>query len=137
MANVKDFFTIAEVSKFYGLQRGSIYQAIKTKRLAAKKENGRVYISREALAAYRLNRYSRAGSWFGEELAFDKNKGEYSLPEAAKFLEVSKNFLYYSCGRNSIPYTRKNVAYVFKLEDLKDLKKRLTRKPVTGKKTRV
>lgn len=133
---LKDCFTILEVAKIYGIKKCSVYYAIKTKKISVIKEKGRLYVSNAEMMAYKLRRYSRSESRFEGELAFDKSKGEYSLPEAAKFLGVPRNVLYYQCKIKAIPFIRKNKAYVFQIEALRLFKRCLTIKSIISEKLR-
>jgi hypothetical protein len=47
------------------------------------------------LEEYTKNKYSRANSKYKGELTFDRIKGEYSVSQAAEFLGVATQKLYY------------------------------------------
>ncbi len=87
--------TVSQAAKVNGVTRQAIHFAIKMKRLNARKDNDTWLIANEDLKEYIETRYSRSKSRREGELIFDKQKGYYSINEAAKFLNRNANHVYY------------------------------------------
>jgi excisionase family DNA binding protein len=114
--------TINEVLDRVRISRQAIYFAIHSKKLKAMKIGGRLYIDEGDLIEYRNNLYSRDKSMFKGDLLYDVSQGTYSLKRAAEYLGIKYGQLYHFARKKKIKHERKRTAWIFKKEDLDNLK---------------
>lgn len=105
-------FTVSQCAKKNGVTRQAIFFAIKMKRLNASQESGTWLISDSALKEYSQSKYSRSKSRKEGELIFDKNKGYYSISDAAKLLGKNTNHIYYLVRMGKLKIHRQGSAIV-------------------------
>ncbi len=111
--------SITEAARINNVTRQAIYVAIKQKKLKASKDATRWTIHLDDLEEYRRNKYSRMKSMFDGELLFDHGKGFYSVGQAAKFLNVPAQKIYYATRVGLLKAHRKGAAWVIHIDDLK------------------
>ncbi len=122
--------SITEAARINNVTRQAIYVAIKQKKLKATKDSTRWTIHLDDLEEYRSNKYSRTKSIFDGELLFDNLKGYYSVGQAAKFLNVPAQKIYYATRVGLLKATRKGAAWVIHLDELTNYQDNyLNRKP--------
>jgi hypothetical protein len=122
-----DYFKASSLAKLGLMRQTAIYQAITTGRLKAKRENGKLMISRKDFQDYLRLRYDRSRSTFEGQPLFDPDKGECSVRQGAKLLRMEPSNLYYYIRMGYIPAKRKGKAYVLHVDDVQELKKKLTK----------
>jgi len=105
---------------------------VQGKKLKATKCDGKWMISLNDLEEYKKNKYSREKSLYEGELLFDKEKGYYSINQAAKMLNVPAQKIYYATRVGQLKAFRKGAAWVVKSEDIKEYKERYLSKSVFG-----
>jgi Helix-turn-helix domain len=127
--------TITEAAKLNKVTRQAIYVAIKLNKLKARKETAHWTIHLDDLEAYRKQKYSRAKSTFNGELLFDNNRGFYSINQAAVFLKVPNQKIYYATRVGHLTAQRKGVAWVVHLDDLKQYQELYLKKKTGKRKT--
>lgn len=113
-------YSLKETAKLLCVTKSAISQAIRLNRLNATKCEGKWTITRKDLIKYEKSRYSRDKSTYLGELVFDKEKGEFSISEAAKFLKCSTQHLYYACRNNKLKSERKNKYWVININDIEN-----------------
>ena len=111
--------SITEAARINNVTRQAIYVAIKQKKLKASKDATRWTIHLDDLEEYRKNKYSRTKSMYDGALLFDHNKGFYSVGQAAKFLNVPAQKIYYATRVGLLKAHRKGAAWVIHIDDLK------------------
>jgi len=122
--------SITEAARINNVTRQAIYVAIKQKKLKATKDSTRWTIHLDDLEEYRTNKYSRTKSIFDGELLFDNLKGYYSVGQAAKYLNVPAQKIYYATRVGLLKATRKGAAWVIHLDELNGYQENyLNRKP--------
>ncbi len=125
--------SITEAARINNVTRQAIYVAIKQKKLKATKDSTRWTIHLDDLEEYRTNKYSRTKSIFDGELLFDNNKGFFSVGQAAKYLGVPAQKIYYATRVGLLKATRKGAAWVIHLDELNGYQENyLNRKPKVG-----
>lgn len=125
--------SITEAARINNVTRQAIYVAIKQKKLKATKDSTRWTIHLDDLEEYRTNKYSRTKSIFDGELLFDNHKGYYSVGQAAKYLGVPAQKIYYATRVGLLKATRKGAAWVIHLDELNGYQENyLNRKPKVG-----
>jgi excisionase family DNA binding protein len=122
-----DLITVKEASQISGTQVQSLYVAIKKGRLKAKRKefSQRFELARSDLENYLDKKYDRTDSKFEGKLRWDKKKGEFSVSEAANFLGVPTNLLYYFIRSRKMAYMKKGSSYVLHMEELLRVKTNL------------
>lgn len=131
--NSAKVISITEAARINNVTRQAIYVAIKQKKLKATKDSTRWTIHLDDLEEYRSNKYSRTKSMFDGELLFDNRKGYYSVNQAAKFLNVPAQKIYYATRVGLLKATRKGAAWVIHIDELKGYQDNyLNRKPKVG-----
>lgn len=119
-----EMLKVAEAAKIMGIQNYSVCHAIRKKKLnGVKNRQGEYLIRRDDIEEYMRSKYDRSHSKFDGKLKFDKEKGEYSLSEGAKYLGVVKNLLYYLARTEKLRYSRKGSSYVVSIEELDRIRK--------------
>lgn len=126
--------SITEAAKLNKVTRQAIYVAIKLNKLKARKEATRWEIHLDDLADYRKQKYSRARSMFNGELVFDGEKGQLSVNQAAKFLNVPPQKIYYATRSGKIKAIRKGAAWVIDMSDINEYKEKHLQKKRTRRK---
>jgi len=125
--------SITEAARINNVTRQAIYVAIKQKKLKATKDSTRWTIHLDDLEEYRANKYSRTKSIFDGELLFDNRKGFYSVNQAARYLNVPAQKVYYATRVGLLKAHRKGAAWVIHIDDLKGYQETyLNRKPKVG-----
>jgi excisionase family DNA binding protein len=136
MASIKNKFadrenklvSITEAAKLNKVTRQAIYVAIKLNKLKARKDSTRWAIHLDDLAEYRKHKYSRARSVFNGELVFDLNKGQVSVNQAAKMLNVPPQKIYYATRSGKLKAFRKGAAWVINVEDVNQYREQFLQK---------
>jgi excisionase family DNA binding protein len=111
--------SITEAARINNVTRQAIYVAIKQKKLKAKKDSTRWTIHLDDLEEYRTHKYSRTKSIYDGELLFDNRKGYYSVNQAAKYLNVPAQKIYYATRVGLLKAIRKGAAWVIHIDDIK------------------
>ena len=111
--------SITEAARINNVTRQAIYVAIKQKKLKAAKDSTRWTIHLDDLEEYRKNKYSRTKSMYEGELLFNQDKGFYSVNQAAKFLGVPAQKIYYATRVGLLKAHRKGAAWVIHIDDIK------------------
>lgn len=111
-----------QASKFLNLTRCAILEAIRNKRVVAKKSDHRWVISEEDLKKYSESRYKREEFKFNGELVFDKKKGELSVKQVASNIGCHIQKVYHACRTGKIKTTKKGVSWVISEKDLREYK---------------
>jgi excisionase family DNA binding protein len=125
--------SITEAARINNVTRQAIYVAIKQRKLKATKDSTRWTIHLNDLEEYRTNKYSRTKSIFDGELLFDNHKGYYSVGQAAKYLDVPAQKIYYATRVGLLKATRKGAAWVIHVDELNGYQENyLNRKPKVG-----
>jgi excisionase family DNA binding protein len=125
--------SITEAARINNVTRQAIYVAIKQKKLKATKDATRWTIHLDDLEEYRRNKYSRTKSMFNGELLFDNGKGYYSVNQAAKFLGVPPQKIYYATRVGLLKASRKGAAWVIHIDDIKGYQENyLNKRPKVG-----
>lgn len=114
--------SITEAARINNVTRQAIYVAIKQKKLKASKDSTRWTIHLNDLEEYRSNKYSRTKSMYDGELLFDRQKGYYSVNQAAKLLNVPAQKIYYATRVGQLKAHRKGAAWVIHVDDIKSYK---------------
>lgn len=112
-----------EAAKHLQVGKAAIMSAIKKNRLHAVKKEGRWYFTTHDLDDYKRNRFDRKFSTFKSEPLYDKDKGEYSVTQAAKLLPCPLQHLYHACRINKIKTVKRKCAWVIKDEDIVEYRK--------------
>lgn len=120
--------SITEAAKLNKVTRQAIYVAIKLNKLKARKDSTRWAIHLDDLAEYRKHKYSRARSVFNGELVFDLNKGQVSVNQAAKMLNVPPQKIYYATRSGKLRAFRKGAAWVINVEDVNQYREQFLQK---------
>jgi len=128
----KTIFTITEAARLNNVTRQAIYVAIKQKKLKATKYDTRWIIRLEDLEEYKRGKYSREKSIFDGELIFDKEKGFYSINQAAKLLNVPAQKIYYATRVGHLKAIRKGAAWVVHVDDINGYKEKYLNRPPFG-----
>lgn len=126
--NKNKLLTITEAAKLNKVTRQAIYVAIKLNKLKAKKDTTRWTINRDDLSEYCKSKYSRSKSMHNGELIFDRNKGFFSVNQAAKILSVPAQKIYYATRIGALKAHRRGAAWVIHLEDLREYASRVLNK---------
>jgi hypothetical protein len=122
--------SITDAARINGVTRQAIYVAIKQKKLKATKDATRWTISLKDLEEYRTNKYSRTKSVRDGELLFDPRKGNYSINQTAKLLNVPAQKIYYATRVGLLKSARKGAAWIINIEDIKAYQENyINRKP--------
>jgi excisionase family DNA binding protein len=112
-----------EAAKHLQVGKAALMTAIKKNRLPALKIEGRWNFTAHDLDEYKRNRFDRKFSTVNDEPLYDKEKGEYSVLEAAKILPCPRQHLYHACRIKKITCTKKRCAWVIKDEDIIEYRK--------------
>ncbi len=125
--------SITEAARINNVTRQAIYVAIKQRKLKATKDSTRWTIYLDDLEEYRTNKYSRTKSIYDGELLFDNRKGFYSVNQAARYLNIPAQKVYYATRVGLLKAHRKGAAWVIHIDDLKGYQETyLNRKPKVG-----
>ena len=131
--NAKKIISITEAARINNVTRQAIYVAIKQKKLKATKDSTRWTIHLDDLEEYRTHKYSRTKSIYDGELLFDNRKGYYSVNQAAKYLNVPAQKIYYATRVGLLKAIRKGAAWVIHIDDIKGYQENyLNQKPKVG-----
>jgi hypothetical protein len=125
--------SITDAARINGVTRQAIYVAIKQNKLKASKDATRWTINLRDLEEYRANKYSRTKSMRDGELLFDNRKGNYSINQTAKMLNVPAQKIYYATRVGLLRSSRKGAAWIIHIDDIKAYQENyLNRKPKVG-----
>ncbi len=125
--------SITEAARINNVTRQAIYVAIKQKKLKASKDSTRWTIHLSDLDEYRRNKYSRTKSMYNGELLFDNKKGYFSVNQAAKYLNVPSQKIYYATRVGLLKASRKGAAWVIHVDDIKSYQENyLNQRPKIG-----
>ena len=125
--------SITEAARINNVTRQAIYVAIKQQKLKATKDSTRWTIHLDDLEEYRKHKYSRTKSMYEGQLLFDQDKGFYSVNQAAKFLGVPAQKIYYATRVGLLKAHRKGAAWVIHIDDIKGYQENyLNRSPKVG-----
>jgi excisionase family DNA binding protein len=131
--NSEKIISITEAARINNVTRQAIYVAIKQKKLKATKDSTRWTIHLDDLEEYRNHKYSRTKSIYDGELLFDNRKGYYSVNQAAKYLNVPAQKIYYATRVGLLKAIRKGAAWVIHIDDIKGYQENyLNQKPKVG-----
>lgn len=132
-ASSEKIISITEAARINNVTRQAIYVAIKQKKLKATKDSTRWTIHLDDLEEYRNHKYSRTKSIYDGELLFDNRKGYYSVNQAAKYLNVPAQKIYYATRVGLLKAIRKGAAWVIHIDDIKGYQENyLNQKPKVG-----
>mgnify|MGYP001611166240 CR=1 FL=1 len=115
--------TLANAGKILKIGRYAVWNAVKKNRIKGVKVGGQWSFTRKQLEAYKKSRYDRKYSKIGDDMLYDKDKGEYSINEASKLLECPVQHLYYACRSNKIHSIKKRYAWVINISDMDKYRK--------------
>jgi predicted DNA-binding protein YlxM (UPF0122 family) len=117
--------SIPQAAKQQKVTRQAIYEAIRKKRLIAKKDehDWKWQINIKDLEEYNNHKFDRKKSTFEGGPLYDSSKGEYSVKEIAKYLKTTPNQIYYAVKRGYLKAFQKSAAWVIKMEDVSAYKK--------------
>lgn len=118
--------SISEAARMHGVSRQALHVAIGIKRLKATKDpkSGRFKIAVADLEEYRRTKYSRKFFKRDGKLVFDKEKGLYSVAQAAEIIGVKSWDIYYSIRKGELKSSRNGAAYVLHIDDIKAYQKK-------------
>lgn len=119
-----DHLSITQAAKLNEVTRQAIYVAIRKGTLKAIKDS-KWKISVHDFYDYINNKYSRTRSRVDGELLYDKSKGEYSIRETAKLLNVPDQKLYYAARKGYINKREKHGKCVLHIDDIKAYKQKI------------
>jgi hypothetical protein len=103
-----------EAAKHLCVSKHAVYLAVRNNRLNAIKINGRWSFTLQDLEDYKNIKYKRDLSYRGAD--------EYTVEEAAKYLNCTEVHLYYACRTYKIPFID-NSPILIKVKDLDEYKK--------------
>jgi hypothetical protein len=112
-----------QASKHLQVGKAALMSAIRKNRLPAVKTEGRWYFNPNDLDEYKKNRFDRKFSTVNDAPLYDKDKGEYSIVEAAKLLPCPTQHLYHACRISKIRAIKKRCAWVIKQDDIIEYRK--------------
>ena len=115
--------TLANAGKFLKISRFAVWNAVKNNRIKGVKLGGQWAFTRKQLDAYKQSKYDRKYSKIGDEVLYDKDKGEYSINEAAKLLGCPEQHVYYACRSNKIRSSKKRFAWIINENDIIEYRK--------------
>lgn len=103
----------------------ALYIAIKKGRLKAikREDTNRYQIAKQDLKEYMKKKYDRADATFQGKPKYDKEKGEFSIKQAAELLGESPNYLYYLMRINKIAYKKKGCSYILHIDEIRRVEK--------------
>lgn len=119
-----EWLTVREVAEMNLVTCQSVYNLITKGRLKAIKKNGGWRINPKDVEEFSKYKYSHQNRVINGQKVFDKAKGLYSIPEAAKAFGYKVQRLYYLQRMGVLPAKRVGAAWVVKEEDVKKLRKR-------------
>lgn len=105
---------INEAAKNLCITRHAVWMAVKNNRLNSAKIDGQWSFTQQDLEDYKNIKYKR-------DLSYKKDD-EYTVGEAAKYLNCSKIHVYYACSSFKLPIV-KDYPILIKLKDLDEYKK--------------
>lgn len=117
--------SITQAAKHQNVTRQAIYEAIRKKRLIAKKDeyDWKWQINIKDLEEYNNHKFDRKKSTFEGRPLYDSSKGEYSVKEIAKYLETTPSEIYYAVRRGYLKAFQKSAAWIIKMEDVEAYRK--------------
>ena len=118
--------SLGEAARMHGVSRQALHVAIGSKRLKATKDpkSGRLKIAVADLDEYRRSKYSREFFKRDGKLVFDKEKGLYSVAQAAELIGVKSWDIYYSIRKGDLKFSKNRAAYVLYIDDIKAYQKK-------------
>lgn len=119
------YLTLKEAAVHENLTKQALYVSIRKGRLLAEKKHRKWMISFESLDEYRRNRYSRSLSRHKGNLIFDKDKGLYTIKEAAQILGCHYQHVYHATRWGHLKSKRVRSSWVIHIDDVMDYKFRM------------
>lgn len=118
--------SITEIADLFLLTRQAVYIPLRKGKFPAKKHCGtRWKINFEDYKKYHQNRYSRKIAKKEDgSLVFDKDKGIYSVNEAADYLNRDVQWVYYRLRTGRIPAKRYRASWLIHIDELKKMQER-------------
>ena len=115
--------SITQVANQFKKSRQAVYVALKKKKFSCFNEEGEWKISLDDYISYLNSRYDRTFSKRNDgSLVFDKSQGFYSAKEAAHYLNLGLQKIYYYLRRGMIPSRRYKSAWLIHIDDLNNCK---------------
>lgn len=112
------YYSVSEAARLAMVSSQAVFWAIYNQRLYAEKIMGKWSIADKDLMNYIAKKYSREFSRHEGELVFDKEKGEYSIADASKRLNMSYGQVYYALRKGALFGIQKKSAWVVQERDL-------------------
>jgi excisionase family DNA binding protein len=112
--------TLANAGKILKICRYAVWNAVKKNRIKGVKVGGQWAFTRKEVEDYKKSRYDRKYSKIGDELLYDKTKGEHSISEAAKLLGCPAQHVYFACRSNKIKASKKRFSWVINEKDINE-----------------
>lgn len=122
---MEGLLTTGEAAEYLGISRQAIHIATNSKRLAFSRKSvwskGWKYFNKEDLDSYRANKYNRVITTIinGEKVFQGDNM---TLGNAAKYLNITYDNMYYLLTSGKVRYRRKGHCYVIDIKDLDEYK---------------
>lgn len=117
------WLTVKEVAKMNLVSCQSVYNLLSKGKLKAVKKGGGWRINSKDVEEFTKYKYKHENRVLNGEKVFDKAKGLYSIPEAARVFGFKIQRLYYLQRMGVLPAQRVGAALVVKEEDVKKLRK--------------
>jgi len=115
--------SIIQIANKFKKSRQAVYAALKKRKFSSIKAEGEWKISTDDYITYLNSRYDRKFSKRNDgALLFDKTKGFYSAKEAALYLNLDLQRIYYFLRKGRIPSQRYKAAWVIHIDDLNNCK---------------
>lgn len=123
--------TVAEIMQEFGVSRQTVILPIHSGRLKARKRfwNKKTHmwvINKSDFENYRKGRYKQEKMIDGKPI-FDKDKGLYSVNEAAEIIGCNPHRVYYHVRIGVIPAKRVRSSWVLSIKDINEYKSKLVR----------
>jgi excisionase family DNA binding protein len=116
--NSNNLLNITQAAKLKNVTRQAIYQAIKSKKLKALRNEFKWIINLNDLEDYEKSKYSRAYSTHKGELIFDKEKGLFSCIETSKICNVPVQTIYHAIHTGKLKAKRTRRSFVIHKDDI-------------------
>jgi excisionase family DNA binding protein len=113
-----EYVSVSKTAKIMKVTNQAVYHAIGAKKIMANRVIGKWKINRHEIEKYIKNKRKREFSTFNGKPKFDKAQGELSVNEAADFLNMPVQTVYYLLRTDQIGYCRKGATYVMRLDDV-------------------
>ena len=98
----------------------ALYAAARKGHLKSYRVGGRVFYERDDLDEYAKNRYNRHKTSKDHGMPiFNNQKGIYSVPQLAKYLQIPQQKIYYMIRAGQLPFTRHRSALIIDINSCK------------------